>query len=155
MWDRYGAQSREYPTNYLRKSEEEREKALLSAGSRKKEQLFKVNKRSLPLHINRNEYVQQRLIERQQYWEQKKGTLTVDYIQKHSIGYSRIGFTHHAQRNWTNLYRTSYKNGQKVVEKVNPFAVVKVGTWQGYAIAATDVMRDVGHNRLDVLRRYL
>ena len=53
------------------------------------------------------------------------------------------------------LFKVDYKNGQRVISAVQPFDVIKVATFEGYALAAADVMRAVGHNRLDVLQTYL
>ena len=51
--------------------------------------------------------------------------------------------------------KTYYRDGERIRESVRPFETVQIGDWKGYAISATDVSRFVGHNRLDVLQKYL
>lgn len=152
MWMKYGANSREYRQEYFKKEVAERER-MLKASSDKQERLFKQNKQSVPLHIHRNEYVRQRLCETQDKWEKKVGGLTAEKIKERIGGYSRIGFKR--KGNQFVIYKTTYANGQKFVEQVKPFSVVKIADWQGYTISACEVMENVGHNRLDVLLRYM
>lgn len=64
MWAKYGQQSRVYQSEYLIKSVEERER-ILKASSKAKERIFESPPRGLPLHINRSEYVQYKLQEKQ------------------------------------------------------------------------------------------
>lgn len=152
MWSKYGEQSREYRKEYFEKDASERER-MLKASSRKSERIFTHNKQSVPLHIHRNDYVRERLIECQQKWEKKHGGLTAGKIKNRMTGYSRIGFKVDDGR--YSIYKTTYAGGRKFVQEVKPFSVVKIGDWQGYAISACEVMSDVGHNRLDVLLKYL
>lgn len=152
MWDKYGEKSREYRTEYFQKDISERER-MLKASSDKRERIFKQNKQNVPLHIHRNDYVRQRLAEAQAKYEKKAGKLTQAKIKDRLGGYSRIGFKRNG--NQFSIYKTNYVNGQKFVEKVEPFSVVKIADWQGYAISACEVMSDVGHNRLDVLLKYM
>lgn len=149
MWEKYGKQAREYPKDYFKKSVQEREK-LLKNNARRSGRIFGVENRNIPLHINRNEYVEEKLKERQAFWENKKsvGSLETRLFSGKSsrVGYSRIRFT---QNN--GFYMIRGTNGAVV----QPFSVVKIGTWEGYAISACEVMENVGHNRLDVLGKYL
>lgn len=150
MWAKYGDQSRTYSKDYFKKPVEERER-MLKASSNAKERLFQSNKSSVPLHIHRNEYVQIMLAERQQHYERSRGAITKDM---NRVGYSRIRFREVTGGKYE-IFKVDYKNGQRVVTQVNPFDVVKVGTFEGYALSAVDVMKAVGHNRLDVLQKYL
>lgn len=152
MWDKYGEKSREYRTEYFQKDISERER-MLKASSDKRDRIFKQNKQNVPLHIHRNDYVRQRLSEAQAKYEKKAGKLTQAKIKDRKTGYSRIGFRRDGKQ--FTIYKTVYAAGQKFVEKVEPFSVVKIADWQGYAISACEVMSDVGHNRLDVLLKYL
>ncbi|HFI0502047.1 TPA: recombinase XerC [Streptococcus suis] len=157
MWREHGDKARVYDRNYFKLSQEEREVRLLSAGSRKGEQIFKTENKKIPLHINRSEYVQEKLKERQSFWEGRKnvGVLTEEKIREKSVGFSRLHFKYDPISERTNIFRITYSDGRRSIQTVSPFSVVKIGTWQGYAIAATDVMREVGHNRLDVLSKYM
>ncbi len=157
MWERYGSRSKSYRYEYFQKNEAERKKILLASNTNNDECLFQTENRSIPLHINRNEYVLSKLKERQNYWETKRSIEEVasDKATNNIIGYSRINFKYNDVSHETSIYRVSYKNKIRHRLKVDPFSIVKIGTWQGYVIAATDVMRYVGHNRLDVLNRYL
>lgn len=75
MWARYGVQSRTYPKNYFQKPAEERAR-LLKSSLKSKERLFQTNKSNVPLHINRNEYVERMLKERQKHYEKSQGKIT-------------------------------------------------------------------------------
>lgn len=150
MWAKYGAQSRTYPKNYFQKPVEERAR-LLKSSLKSKERLFQTNKSNVPLHINRNEYVERMLKERQKHYEKSQGKITPN---QKRIGYSRIRFRE-LENGRLELFKVDYKNGQRVITAVKPFDVIKVATFEGYALAAADVMRAVGHNRLDVLQTYL
>ena len=156
MWVKYGHLARKYAREYFEKSEEERKK-LLERNSRAKERIFTKQDKRIPLHINRNEYVQHKLQDRQKYWSKKFAQREKQGKGGKQVGYSRIGFKYNPQTNRTEIYKTVYKKGQKgaIIEPVNPWDVVKIGTWRGYAIAACDVMRYVGHNRLDVTIKYM
>ena len=154
MWAKYGSSSRVYTKEYLSKPVSERE-TMLKSRSKASERLFQSESRKFGLHINRNEYVERQLRERQEYWESKVGKMTDEIFQNRQTGYSRIGFKYNEETGRTLLYKTYYKNGERVIESVRPFETVQIGNWRGYAISATDVSRFVGHNRLDVLQKYL
>lgn len=151
MWDKYGKRAKEYSHDYFDKPVEERV-AILRAETQKSSRLFDKIKKTLPLHINRNEYVQKRLEEKQDKYEKIRlqgggggGT----------TGYSRIRFKVDSDTGEISPYKVDYKNGEKIVTQVDPFATVTIGTWRGYVIAACEVMEEVGHNRLDVLKTYM
>lgn len=150
MWARYGVQSRTYPKNYFQKPAEERAR-LLKSSLKSKERLFQTNKSNVPLHINRNEYVERMLKERQKHYEKSQGKITPD---QKRVGYSRIRFRE-LENGRLELFKVDYKHGERMISAVQPFDVIKVATFEGYALAAADVMRAVGHNRLDVLQTYL
>lgn len=154
MWAKYGDSSRVYTKEYLNKPVSERE-TMLKARTNANERLFQSESRKFGLHINRNEYVEQQLRERQAFWEKKAGKMTEKIFQERKTGYSRIGFKYDEKTGRTQLYKTYYRDGQKIIENVRPFETVQIGNWKGYAISATDVSRFVGHNRLDVLQKYL
>ncbi len=149
MWDKYGSQSRTYTREYFKKSSEERKK-ILNSSLKSRDRIFKNNKSNVPLHINRNEYVERMLAERQKYYEKRIGKIKAD---SNRIGYSRIRFRESNGR--LELFKVDYKSGQRIISDVKPFDVIKVATFEGYALAAAEVMKDVGHNRLDVLQTYL
>ena len=150
MWARYGVPSRTYPKNYFQKPAEERAR-LLKSSLKSKERLFQTNKSNVPLHINRNEYVERMLKERQKHYEKSQGKITPD---QKRVGYSRIRFRE-LENGRLELFKVDYKHGERMISAVQPFDVIKVATFEGYALAAADVMRAVGHNRLDVLQTYL
>ncbi|MGV3110663.1 recombinase XerC [Streptococcus pluranimalium] len=152
MWDKYGEKSREYRTEYFQKDISERER-MLKASSDKRERIFKQNKQNVPMHIHRNDYVRNRLYEVQAKYEKKAGKLTQEKIKNRSTGYSRISFKRNGKQ--FSIFKINYAGGQKFVQQVAPFSIVKIADWEGYAISACEVMSDVGHNRLDVLLKYM
>lgn len=153
MWDKYGKQAKEYSSDYFAKPLEERV-AILRAETQKSSRVFSKIKKTLPLHINRNEYVQKRLEEKQDKYEKIR-------LQGGggggggAVGYSRIQFKVDSSTGEISPYKVDYKNGERIVTQVDPFATVTIGTWRGYVIAACEVMQDVGHNRLDVINKYM
>lgn len=152
MWAKYGENSREYRQEYFKKDVSERER-MLKASSDKRERIFKQNKQNVPLHIHRNDYVRNKLYEVQAKYEKKAGKLTQEKIKDRFTGSTRIGFKRDGKQ--FTIYKTTYAKGHKIIEKIEPFSVVKIADWQGYAISACEVMSNVGHNRLEVLSDYL
>lgn len=150
MWNKYGKQAKEYSPDYFAKPLEER-KAILRAETQKSSRLFNKIKKALPLHINRNEYVQKRLEEKQDKYKK----IRLQGGGGGAIGYSRIRFKVDSDTGEISPYKVDYKNGEQIVSQVDPFATVTIGTWRGYVIAACEVMQEVGHNRLDVLKTYM
>lgn len=152
MWEEYGLYSREYQQEYFEKDTSEREN-ILKASSDRRERIFTQNKQSIPLHIHRNEYVRQKLSEAQIKYEQKFGKLVAANVNEKTTGYTRIGFKHIGENLY--IYKTVYKDSHKFIEKVEPSSIVKIADWRGYVISACEVMENIGHNRLDVLLKYL
>lgn len=155
MWEKYGTQAKEYSRSYFDKPLSERV-AILKAETQKAQKLFKNSKSHIPLHINRNEYVEKLLKERQEKHERRLTAPGGGGIGGGAgkIGYSKIGFKSSSDGS-ISLYKTEYKDGEQIISPVDPYSVVKIGTWVGYVIAAAEVMRAIGHNRLDVLLKYL
>lgn len=153
MWEKYGHICRTYPKDYFQKTDEEREK-ILKASSKAKERIFQIPPRAIPLHINRSEYVQKLLQEKQDKWEKYYKKITAQDFKDKKVGYTRIQFNKQENGKFF-LYKTVYKKGEKIVSVVDPFSIIQIGTWRGYAVAAVEVSNNVGHNRLDVLRKYM
>ena len=70
---------------------------MLEIGFKKRVNACFSRSRKFGLHINRNEYVEQQLRERQEYWESKVGKMTDEIFQNRQTGYSRIGFKYDEQ----------------------------------------------------------
>lgn len=141
------------PKTTSKKTEDERKK-ILKASSKAKERMFPTAPRGIPLHIHRSEYVQEKLKERQRYYEKIYGKMTTDYFHQQKIGYSRL---HHRREKSKklSLFKIDYKGKTRSVTAVDPFETVEIGAWRGFAIVEAEVSELVGHNRLDVLRKYM
>lgn len=153
MWAKYGEKSRVYRPGYFKKQKTEREQ-LLKTSSKASERLFKSNKQNIPLHIHRNDYVRQRLIECQKNNEKKAGELTRERFESRRVGYTKLGFIRDDKGQYQ-IFKTTYVGGKRIRESVNPYSTIKIADWHGYVISACQVMENVGHNRLDVLLKYL
>lgn len=96
---------------------------------------------AIPLHIHRADYARQRIIE-----ESAKYSISPN---SPKIGYSRL------QAKKQGIMRVSYENGQRTAEMVQIGAITKIKTLEADVRAFMTVSLELGHNRLDVLAKYL
>lgn len=89
------------------------------------------NGHNFGLHIHRNEYTQRYLRERVEQLEEQRGGVERSYK-----GYSHL------------------KTRGKSLDDLDAYSI-KIGTFEGSARAFMEVSRALGHNRLDVLAKYL
>lgn len=96
---------------------------------------------AIPLHIHRSDYARNRIIEECAKYPDSQNTK--------KIGYSRIGMVQGG------LVYTKYVKGAKIVQKLDDTVSVKIKTLSGNALAFMEVSQNLGHNRLDVMVKYL
>lgn len=96
---------------------------------------------AIPLHIYRNEYVRQRVIEE----SMKYGTDS----NSPRIGYSRLKMEQGV------IVRVGYDNDGREARIVENGTITKIKTLEADVRAFMTISQELGHNRLDVMTKYL
>lgn len=127
-------------SNELAANDSERKKAFIQL-NRKETRIVNGIRNGVPLHIFRAEYAKCRIYEEQEEYTHIKNS--------QKIGYSRLsGYK-------GNVMRKLYKNGLKTTQKVPNSSITQIKTVTANVNAFIEVSNNLGHNRLDVMAKYL
>lgn len=127
-------------SNELAANDSDRKKAFIQL-NRKEEPLVNGIRNGVPLHIFRAEYAKKRI------YEEEVNYKDIENSQK--IGYSRLSGSK------GNVIRKLYKDGLKTIQKVSNSSVTQIKTVTANVNSFIEVSNNLGHNRLDVMAKYL